>query len=48
MLEQVTQGGGGVTVTASVQEMFRCCAERHGLVENGGGRWSSLSALVIL
>ena len=32
MLEWVAQGGGGVTIPRSVQEMFTCCIEGHGLV----------------
>ena len=34
------QGGGGVTVPGGVQEVFRCCAEGHGLVGNTGDRWT--------
>lgn len=34
VVEQAARGGGGVTVPRGVQETFRCCAERHGLVEN--------------
>jgi len=31
-LAQVAQGGGGVTIPGGVQETFRCCTKRHGLV----------------
>ena len=31
--------GGGVTNSAGVQAMLRCCTEGHGLVGNIGGRW---------
>jgi len=29
-----------VTVPEGVQEIFRCCIEGHGLVENIGDRWT--------
>ena len=32
-------GGGGVTIPGGVQEMFRCCTERRGLVGNTSDRW---------
>ena len=35
----VAQGGGGVTVSGGVQEMWRCGTWRRGLVGNIGGRW---------
>ena len=39
-LAQAAQGGGGVTDPGGVQETFRCCIERHGLVGNIGDRWT--------
>ena len=39
--EQAAQGGGGVTNTRGVQEMFRYCTEGHGLVKNIGNRWTA-------
>ena len=37
-LERDAQGGGGVTVTGGIQEMFRCSSEGCGLVGNTGDR----------
>jgi len=39
-MEWAVQGGGGVTIPGGVQEMFRCCTEEYGLVENIGGMWT--------
>ena len=36
--EWAAQGDGGVTVPGGVQETFRCCTERHGLVGSIGDR----------
>ena len=41
MLEQAVEGGSGVTVPRGVQEIFTCCTEGHGLMENIGGRWTA-------
>jgi len=37
-LDRSAQGGGGVTIPGSVQEMFRCCTKGHGLAEITGDR----------
>ena len=38
-LEWAAQRGGGVTGSGSVQEMFGCCVEGHGLVRTIGDGW---------
>ena len=38
-MEQVSQGGNGVTVPGGVQETWRCGTEGHDLVSSVGGRW---------
>ena len=38
-MEWAVQGDGGVTDHGSVQGMFRCCTEGHGLVGNIDDRW---------
>lgn len=37
--EQAAQGGNMVTIPGSIQEMFRCCTERHDLAKNTGDSW---------
>ena len=32
------QGGDGVTIPGSVQEIFKCCTKGHDLVGNTGDR----------
>jgi len=39
-LEWAAQGGGGVTIPAGVQKMFRCCIEGHDFLGNIDGRWT--------
>jgi len=40
-LEEVTQGGEGLTVPAGVQETFTCCTKGHGLMGRIGGMWTA-------
>jgi len=39
-LEQAALGGGGVTISRGVQEMWRCGTKEGGLEGYIGGRWT--------
>jgi len=38
VLEQASQGGGGITIPGDVSETFRCCTEGYGFLGNIDGR----------